>query len=263
MSEPVDHLVTRAGGVATIALNRPAAYNALTADLLDSLLQTLTALERDRSVRAIVVTGTGKGFCAGQALDDARSLPPGERPDIGRSVHARYNPLLIKLLTIEKPTIAAVNGVAAGAGFGLALACDLRVVATTASFTTAFAKIGLVPDSGISFMLPLIVGYGRALELCLLSERIDAQRADALGIATTLAEPNALMERATALAQQLATGPRSLGLIKRELLRNAVGDVAAKLAYEGELQTVAGESSDFLEGLAAFAGKRAPQFTGA
>src|SRR5581483_11354339 len=183
---PIDHRVEIAEAVATITLARPQAYNALTADLLDSLLATFRALERDAAVRAIVLTGEGKGFCAGQALDDARTIPPDRAPDLGTTLERRYGPLVEKILTIEKPVIAAVNGVAAGAGMGLACACDFRIVAETASFTTAFVKIGLVPDSGLSFTLPRLVGYGKALELCMLSEKIDAVRANALGLCTKL-----------------------------------------------------------------------------
>ena len=261
--EPIDHLVARDGSVATITLNRPAAYNALTADLLESLLRTFRALERDTTVRAIVFTGAGKGFCSGQALNDKRSLPDNEKPNLGRAVIERYNPLLTAMLTIEKPIVAAINGVVAGAGMGLALACDFRIVGEGATFTTAFAKIGLVPDSAVSLLLPRMVGYGRALELCLLAERIDAQRADAIGLVTRLVAPDDVLPVANALAAALAAGPRSLGYIKRELLHNGLGDVVAALAYEAEMQTIAGESSDFLEGIAAFSSKRAPSFTGA
>lgn len=265
MSAPattVDHRAAIADGVATITLARPQAYNALTADLLESLLTTLRGLERDPATRAIVLTGEGKAFCAGQALDDARTLPPGEPPDLGATVEARYGPLLTKLLTIEKPVIAAVNGVAAGAGMGIACACDFRIVAETASFTTAFVKIGLVPDSGLSFTLPRLIGYARALELCMLSEKIDAARADALGLCTKVVPAERCVEEAQALASTLAKGPRSLGLIKRELVRNGLGDLNAALAYEAHLQSIAGATADFAEGLDAFAHKRAPAFQG-
>lgn len=260
--EPVDHTVDVADRIATVTLNRPAAYNALTADLLESLLVTFRSLERNEDVRAIIVTGAGKGFCSGQALNDARSSPVGEKPNLGRAVVERYNPLLTAVLGIEKPVIAAINGVVAGAGMGLALACDFRVASESATFTTGFAKIGLVPDSGVSFLLPKIVGYGRSLELCMLSERIDAKRAEAIGLVTRLVTNDDLQAEARALATALADGPRSLGYIKRELVRNGIGDVGAALAYEAEMQTIAGETSDFLEGIAAFAGKRAPRFTG-
>ena len=261
ITPPVDHRVAIEDGVATITLARPQAYNALTADLLDSLAITLRALERDASVRALVLTGEGKGFCAGQALDDPRTM--GEPVDLGSTVEKRYGPLLLKLLTIEKPVIAAVNGVAAGAGMGIACACDFRIVAETASFTTAFVKIGLVPDSALSFTLPRIVGYPRALELCMLSEKIDAARADALGLCTKVVPAERCLAEAQSLAATLAKGPRSIGLIKRELVRNGLGDVQAALAYEAHLQSIAGASADFAEGVAAFASKRAPNFTGA
>lgn len=261
-TEPIDHLVARDGSVVTITLNRPAAYNALTADLLESLLRTFRALERDADVRAIVLTGAGKGFCSGQALNDKRSLPDGEKPNIGRTVIERYNPLLTAMLTIEKPIVAAINGVVAGAGMGLALACDFRIVGEGATFTTAFAKIGLVPDSAVSLLLPRMVGYGRALELCMLAERIDARRADSLGLVTRLVAADDVLRESNALAVTLANGPRSLGYIKRELLHNGLGDVLDALAYEAEMQTIAGETTDFLEGIAAFADKRAPSFTG-
>ena len=262
MNDPIDHRVTVGDGVATIAFARPHAYNALTADLLDSLLGTLKTLERDASVRAIVITGDGKAFCSGQALDDVKTVPPGGGADLTNTIERRYNPLIVKLLTIEKPVIAAVNGVAAGAGMGIACACDFRIVAQTASFTTAFVKIGLVPDSGLSFTLPRIVGYAAALELCMLSEKIDAARADSLGLCTRVVAAERCLEEAQTLGAALARGPRSLGLIKRELARNGLGDIQAALAYEGHLQTIAGATNDFAEGLAAFAAKRAPEFKG-
>lgn len=264
LGTPVLHAVAHADGVATITFGRPEAYNALTADLVESLLETLKALERDDAVRAIVITGEGKAFCSGQALDDPRVIPlDGGVPDLTEAVERRYNPLIITLLSIEKPVVAAVNGVAAGAGFGIACAADFRIVAETASFTTAFAKIGLVPDSGVSFTLPRIVGYAKALELCVLSEKIDAARADALGMCTKVVPADRCLAEAQAFATALARGPRSLGLIKRELLRNGLGDARAALAYEAEMQSIAGQTEDFGEGLAAFAAKRAPQFRGA
>src|ERR1700730_17565159 len=184
MSAPVQHSVATEGGVATITFNRPQAYNALTADLIESLIETLGSLERDEAVRAIVITGEGKGFCAGQALDDPRVMNAEVATDIAATVERRYNPLILKLLTMEKPIVAAVNGVAAGAGMGIAGARDFRIVADTASFTTAFVKIGLVPDSGTSLTLPRIGRLAKELELCIPSGNFVVGRAFGLGWCT-------------------------------------------------------------------------------
>ncbi len=255
------HLVAVYKAVATITLDRPHAYNALTADMLESLLASMKLLDRNDAVRAIVITGSGKGFCTGQALDDPRAI--GAAPGaLYSAVVERFNPLIAALFAIEKPTVAAINGVAAGAGMGIALACDFRYAAETASFTTAFAKIGLVPDSGVSYLLPRIVGYAKALELCTLAERIDTGTAKELGLLTRVIADAELMRETYAFAAKLAAGPRSLGLIKRELVRNGLPELTQALAYEAEMQAVAGETDDFREGIAAFKEKRAAAFTG-
>jgi 2-(1,2-epoxy-1,2-dihydrophenyl)acetyl-CoA isomerase len=258
---PVEHLVAYDDGVATVTLNRPAAYNALTAALLESLVISIRTLQSDPAVRAIVLTGAGKGFCSGQALDDKRSLP-GANAELGRAVVERYNPLIATLIASEKPIVAAINGVAAGAGFGLALACDFRIVAEDAAFTTAFVKIGLACDAGTTLLLPRMIGYPRALELCLTGERFDAQRANALGLVTRLVPPEFVAGEAAAFARQFVAGPASLAYVKRELVRNGLGDVMAALAFEAEMQTLAGRTEDFREGLAAFSEKRPAVFRG-
>lgn len=263
MSDTVDHRVEVADGVATVTFDRPQAYNAFTADLVQSLLASLKSLERDKAVRAVVLTGAGKAFCAGQALDDEKTLPANAPHALYSAIERGYGPLVSAILTSEKPFVAAVNGVAAGAGMGIACACDFRIVAETASFTTAFVKIGLVPDSGLSFTLPRLVGYARALELCLLSDKIDARRADALGLCTKVVPADQVLAEAQTLAGRFARGPRSVGLVKRELLRNGAGDLRAALDYELQLQATAGESADFAEGVAAFRAKREPDFHGA
>jgi 2-(1,2-epoxy-1,2-dihydrophenyl)acetyl-CoA isomerase len=258
---PVEHLVALEEGVATVTLDRPHAYNALTADLLESLLVTFRALEGDGAVRAVVLTGAGKGFCSGQALDDRRSLPDANA-DIGDAVVRRYNPLIATMIAFEKPLVAAINGTVAGAGLGLALACDFRIVAEDAVFTTAFVKIGLACDAGVTLLLPRIVGYARALDLALTGERFDARRADALGLVTRLVPAEFVASEADAYARQFVAGPASLALVKREFVRNGLGDVLAALAVEAETQSLAGRTGDFREGLAAFAGKRRPAFRG-
>lgn len=262
MNDRHEHRCEIAGAVATITLERPAAYNAVTRNLLRSLFATLKQLESNPDVRAIVVTGAGKGFCAGQALDDPDTIGPSGGTDFHTAVVNGFNPVIRTLLTVEKPVVAAVNGVAAGAGFGIALACDFRIVAASASFTTAFAKIGLVADSGVSLLLPRMIGYAKALELCMLSAKIDAAAAHALGLATRVVPLEAVVSEAQALAAQLAAGPRALGLIKRQLVRNGLADIVNALDYEAEMQSIAGETADAREGLAAFSAKRAPRFAG-
>ncbi len=261
LGNTVDHRVAIADGVATITLDRPQAYNSLTADLLESLVETLDVLAADASVRALVITGAGKAFCAGASLNDTRTIRPGGSPKLGDAVQLRYNPLATRLLTLEKPTVAAVNGVAVGAGMGIACACDLRVVADTARFSTGFAKIGLGVDTAISITLPRIVGYARALELCLISDQLDVTRADALGLCTKVVPADRCVAEAQALAASLARAPIALGLIKRELIRNNLGDLRDELALEAELQGIAGETADFAEAVTAFREKRAPSFS--
>jgi 2-(1,2-epoxy-1,2-dihydrophenyl)acetyl-CoA isomerase len=259
---PIDHQVDVAGGVATITLDRPQAYNALTGAMLASLRTTIAALEAERSVRALIVTGAGKGFCSGQALDDTATIPRGATWSIGATVVERYNPLILALLESRIPTIAAINGVVTGAGLGLALACDIRIAADDALFSTGFAKIGLAVDAGVSVLLPRVMGYGRALEFALTAARLDAAAALSAGLITRVVPRDGIMAAARDLAAALAAGPASLGLIKRGFVRNGLGDVVEALRREAVLQNVAGRTDDAREGITAFAEKRTATFTG-
>ena len=216
----------------------------------------------DRSVRAVLLTGAGRAFCAGQDL--AEAMPKDAvMPDLGDFVRTSWNPIILAIRTIEKPVVCAVNGTAAGAGANLALACDIVFAASGASFIQSFAKIGLIPDSGGTFILPRLVGLPRATALAMLGEKVSAEQALAWGMIYAVCEPAALMGKASATAAHLATQPtRALGLIKRGFNRSLGVDVGAQLAYEEELQREAGKSADYVEGVRAFLEKRPPTFTG-
>ena len=249
------------GGVLTITLNRPAVLNALSGPLLDALHAALRDAAADASIRAVVLTGAGRGFSSGADLKAGMAEAD---LDIRRLLHAHYVPVITAIRSIETPVIAAVNGVAAGAGFSLALACDLRIAADSASFVQAFVRIGLVPDAGSTFFLPRLVGYARAAELAMLGDTIDAKRAHEIGLVNRVVPDGQLMPTALELAERLARGPRSIRLIKRLLSSSFEGgnDLESQLALEGDAQAEAAASADFLEGLAAFLEKRPPHFTG-
>lgn len=259
----IDHRVERDGSIATVTIDRPQARNSLTIELVHSLLGTFQRLNADASVRAIVLTGAGNAFCAGQALDDARVVNATSAVDLTAAIEQGYNPLVSAIVGSDKPVIAAVNGAAAGAGFSLACACDFRIVADNAFFTSAFVKIGLAPDGGLSFTLPRIVGYARALEICMLSERIDAGRADALGLCTRVVSAADVLDEARRFARALAAGSRAVGLTKRLLKANGLGALQDALELELETQREATGTADFREGIAAFTGKREARFSGA
>lgn len=249
-----------ADGVATIVLDRPDALNSLEATLKRDLASALREAGRDPAVRAVVLTGAGRAFCAGQDLRER--LAPGATP-LDVEVRTRFNPLVLALRRLEKPVVAAVNGVAAGAGVALAFACDLRIAASSASFVLAFGRIGLVPDSGASWFLPRLVGASRAAELLLLSDPLPAAEALRIGLVNRVVPPEALADEAHALAVRLASGaPRAMALTKRALDRALDQGLEAQLDYEASLQGIAGRTADHAEGLAAFVEKRAPRFTG-
>lgn len=247
--------------VATLTLNRPDKLNAFTAEMHAELKDAFARIADPASgVRALLVTGAGRGFCAGQDLSQ-RAGPT--VPDLGETLETQFNPLIRTLRGLELPVIGAVNGVAAGAGVSLALACDITLAARSATFLQAFAKIGLIPDAGSTFFLPRLVGEARARGLALLADKIGAEQAAAWGLVWKVVDDDQLLPEARALADHLATQPtRGLALIKQALNRSAANDLDRQLDVERDLQRIAGRTEDYREGVAAFLAKRPPQFKG-
>ena len=246
-------------GVATITLNRPQALNAFTPQMNAELQQALKDADEDKSIRGLLVTGAGRAFCTGQ---DLKGRTPETKGSLGASLRERYNPIILRLRRTEKISIAAVNGVAAGAGCNLALACDLRIASEEAQFIQAFVRVGLAPDCGGSTILPRLVGLSKAMELLLLGEPVDAKEALRIGLVAKVVAADDLLHTARAIAERAARGPRSLGLIKRAVNRAILPELEAQLEYEACLQEIAGRSADFDEGVRAFLEKRSPVFTG-
>ncbi len=250
-------------GVLTLTLNRPDVLNAVTDTMLAELQDALRSAERDAAVRCIVLTGAGRGFCAGQDLNARSEATDERRMSVGEHLRHGYNPVVQRIRSIEKPVIAAVNGVAAGAGANLALACDLRIASETASFVQAFVKIGLVPDSGGILFLPMLVGYAKAAELAFTGDRIGAEESLRIGLVNQTAPAAELMQTTHALAARLAGLPtRAIGLTKRAFNRAMMPNLDAILEYEADMQDLASRTSDHTEGVAAFREKRPPHFTG-
>ena len=248
-------------GVARITLNRPDVLNSIHTAMSGEIRDALARAESEREIRAVLLTGNGRGFCAGQDLDEVR--PGASVADFAAHARKVYTPLVRGIRALEKPVVCAVNGVAAGAGANLALACDLVLAAEEATFVQAFAKIGLVPDTGGSFFLPRLIGLARATALAMLGEKVAARQAVEIGLIYRACPAATLLEEATTLAVHLAGQPTlGLGLTKRLLNASLVNDLDAQLELEAELQGVAGRSADYAEGVAAFLAKRKPLFTG-
>lgn len=257
-------LYDKTDNVATITLNRPDKSNAFDETMVDELIDALKNVERDADVRAIVITGAGKNFCAGQDLSslmDRYQSAGGVK--FAEHLRRTFNVIVARLRTIEKPFIAAINGAAAGAGLGLACACDLRHASTSAKFRMAFIGIALAPDSGTAFLLPRLIGWGRATEMALTNELIDADKAMQYGLVNRVFQADELIPKTIEFAKQLAHAPtRSLGLTKRVFNRAMTADLNETLEYEALIQEIAGHTLDHFEGVQAFVEKRPPNFKG-
>ena len=252
-----------ADGIARVTLNRPDRLNSFTAKMHEELRDALGMVRADASARVLLLTGAGRGFCAGQDLSD-RAVAPGDAPvDLGQSIEANYRPLVLALRSFPMPVVCAVNGVAAGAGANIALACDLVIAAKSASFIQAFCKIGLIPDAGGTYFLPRLVGTARAMGLALLGDKLSAQQAADWGLIWKCVEDGELAATVDALLAQLAQAPtRGLVTTRRALHASSHATFEAQLDLERDLQRELGFGNDYREGVAAFLAKRPPQFTG-
>jgi 2-(1,2-epoxy-1,2-dihydrophenyl)acetyl-CoA isomerase len=256
-------LITTEGAVRTLTLNRPAALNSFTGAMHTQLLAALNDAAADATVRALIVTGAGRGFCAGQDLNDPEmSTPDGSAPDVGAVIERHYTPLALRIRSMPVPVVAAVNGVAAGAGANFALGCDMVVAARSASFIQAFSKIGLIPDCGGTWLLPRLLGRARALGLALTGDKLPAEEAQRIGLIWQCVDDAALRDSAMTLATRLAAMPtKALADTRLALDSASMLDYGQALALEASLQRELGRAHDFAEGAAAFRDKRAARFS--
>jgi len=249
-------------GVTTITLSRPEVLNSFNRRMAQELQRALAKAGSDASVRAVLLTGSGRGFCAGQDLAEATAGEPGSL-DLGDVVRTSYAPMVLAIRELEKPVVCAVNGVAAGAGANLALACDIVIAAEDASFIQSFNKIGLVPDTGGTFFLPRLVGHARATALMFLGDKVPANKALEWGMIHDVVPPTVLLDTALALARQLASMPtRAFALTKKALNASWTNDLKSQVKVEEEMQRQAGRTADFVEGVRAFLEKRKPTYSG-
>jgi len=253
-------VVTKVGGICELKMNRPEVFNSFNKPMAMAMQYALDDCAKDDSVRAVVITGEGKAFCAGQDLAEATD-PNG--PELQSIVREHYNPIIRKIREIEKPVIAAVNGVAAGAGANIALACDITFAKESASFIQAFSKIGLIPDSGGTFFLPRIIGTQKALALMMSADKVMAKEAEAMNMIYKVVADDDFTDEVMKFAGKLASMPtRGLGLTKKAVNQSLFNSLDDQLEVEEKLQTEAGQTHDFNEGVAAFMEKRKPEFTG-
>ena len=256
-------LVSLDAGVLGITLNRPDKLNAFNPEMHQRLKAALERARDESAVRAVLLTGAGRGFCAGQDLAE-RNVAPGAAPiDLSVTLGSYYNPLVRRMRELPKPIVCAVNGVAAGAGANIALACDIVLAARSASFLQAFSRIGLLPDSGGTYFLPRLAGTARAMGLALLAEKLSADDAERWGLIWKAVDDAQLLQEASSIAKALAEGPtKAYGLIKKAMYASASNTLDAQLDLERDLQREAGVSEDYREGVSAFMQKRKPVFKG-
>lgn len=250
-------------GAAIITLNRPDKFNSFNTEMHNELKTVMKEIRNNSDIRSLLITGKGRAFSAGQDLNDRTVSADGEAPDLGDSVEQNYNPLIRSITSLDIPVICAVNGIAAGAGVSVALACDIVLAARSSAFMMAFCKIGVIPDSGSTWILPRLVGMARARALSLLGDKLSAEKAEQWGLIWQCIDDDKLATESVAMAKHLATQPtKGLSLIKRALKASTANSLDEQLELEKDFMRIAGRTSDYREGVAAFTEKRAANFTG-